>query len=389
MKQTKTILGLILELNPFHNGHKYFIDQAKKKVNPDITIAIFSTNFSMRGDIMVLSKFDKARIALEMGIDLVLELPFLGAVASADYFAYNSVKSLSDFGITDLAFGVELNNLEKLNRMKELLTTQAYHEQVRQHLDLGISFSTSTYKAISAITTDEEILKGFTLPNNTLAIQYLAAIDKINPAIKVTLIQRINNDYFDKETTGDISSATSLRFRLQELKEITSFIPLYQASFTNLSKGYDLLYQVLTYKLTIENLERTRNILGANEGIEHRLESMITQASDYDSFVRAVQTKRYPMNRIKRLLLHILLETPKEYQNQYFNYLRILAMNSLGKQYVSVLKKEIKAILITNIKNHLDDINIIYELKATKLFGLLTNNPKYYLEEFKMPIIGD
>jgi predicted nucleotidyltransferase len=385
----KTILGLVLELNPFHNGHKYFIDEAKKKVNPDITVAIFSTNFSMRGDIMVLNKFDKARIALEMGIDIVLELPFLGAVASADYFAYNAVQSLCDFGITDLAFGVELNNLEKLHQMKNLLLMDAYNEQVKIHLDLGNSFSTSTLKAASMVTSDKEIIKGFSLPNNTLAIQYLVAIEKINPTVKVTLIQRIHNDYYDKHTTGPISSATSLRLLLQETKDITPYIPQYQASFTNLSKGYDILYQVLTYKLSIENLDCIKNMLGVNEGIENRLFSMLTQTNDYDSFIKAIQTKRYPFNRIKRLLLHILLETPKEFSNKYFHYLRILAMNSLGKQYVSRLNKDIKKQIITNIKHHLDDVNIVYELKATKLFGLLTNNPKLYLEEFKMPIIGE
>lgn len=385
----KTILGLILELNPFHNGHKYFIEEAKKKVNPDVTIAIFSTNFSMRGDIMALNKFDKARIALEMGIDLVLELPFLGAVASADYFAYNSVKSLCDFGITDLAFGVELNDLDKLHQMKDYLTTEAYDEQLKYHLDLGVSFSTSAYKAISTLTTDKDIIEGFTLPNNTLAIQYLAALEKINPTIKITLVQRIKNDYYNKEVTGAISSATSLRLLLQEDKDITSYIPSYQASFTNLLEGYDILYQVLRYKLLIENLDCLRNILGVNEGIENRLVSMLPKVQDYDSFIKAIQTKRYPQNRIKRLLLHILLETPKEFSNQYFHYLRILAMNSKGKQYVSQLPKTIKDRIITNIKYHLDDINIQYELKATKLFGLLTNNLNLYLEEFKMPFIGE
>jgi predicted nucleotidyltransferase len=385
----KTILGLILELNPFHNGHKYFIEEAKRKVNPDITIAIFSTNFSMRGDIMVLNKFDKAKIALEMGIDLVLELPFLGAVASADYFAYNSVKSLCDFGITDLAFGVELNDLDKLQQMKDFLTKEVYHEQLKHHLDLGISFSTSAYKAISTLTTDEDIIEGFTLPNNTLAIQYLAALEKINPNIRVTLVQRIENDYYSKEITGSISSATSLRLLLQKEQDISAYIPPYQASFTNLAKGYDILYQVLAYKLSIENLDFLRNILGVTEGIENRLVSMLVKTHDYESFVRAIQTKRYPLNRIKRLLLHILLETPKEFSNQYFHYLRILAMNSQGKQYLAKLPKIIKDQIITNIKYHLDDINISYEIKATKLFGLLTNNLNLYLEEFKTPFIGE
>lgn len=385
----KTILGLILELNPLHNGHKYFIDEAKRKVKPDVTIAIFSTNFSMRGDIMVLNKFDKARIALEMGIDIVLELPFLGAVASADYFAYNAVKSLSDLGVTDLAFGVELNDLVKLKEMKDLMATENYNDQVKKNLALGISFSTSTFKAVSAITADEEIIKNFALPNNTLAIQYLAAIDKIDPKINITLVKRRDNDYFSTETTGSLSSATSIRELLAEDKDISAYIPKYQASFTNLTRAYDILYQVIKYKLSIESLDVINNFLGISEGIENRIISMLLETSDYDSLVKAIQTKRYPANRIKRLLLHILLETPKEYSNMYFNYLRILSMNSLGKKYVSSLSKETKAKIITNVKKHLDDVNVIYELKATKLFSLLVDNPKLYLEEFKMPIIGE
>ena len=141
------------------------------------------------------------------------------------------------------------------------------------------------------VTSDKEIIKGFSLPNNTLAIQYLVAIEKINPTVKVTLIQRIHNDYYDKHTTGPISSATSLRLLLQETKDITPYIPQYQASFTNLSKGYDILYQVLTYKLSIENLDCIKNMLGVNEGIENRLFSMLTQTNDYDSFIKAIQTK--------------------------------------------------------------------------------------------------
>ena len=154
---------------------------------------------------------------------------------------------------------------------------------------------------------------------------------------------------------------------LQKEQDISAYIPPYQASFTNLTKGYDILYQVLAYKLSIENLDFLRNILGVTEGIENRLVSMLIKTDDYDSFVRAIQTKRYPPNRIKRLLLHILLETPKEFSNQYFHYLRILAMNSQGKQYLAKLPKIIKDQIITNIKYHLDDINISYELKATKL----------------------
>ncbi len=112
----KRILGLILELNPFHNGHNYFIRKAQEIVNPDITIAIITTNFSMRGDIHTIDKFTKTKLLLKSNIDMVVELPFLGSVCSADYFAYNAIKTLSEFKITDLAFGSECQNIDELFR---------------------------------------------------------------------------------------------------------------------------------------------------------------------------------------------------------------------------------------------------------------------------------
>ncbi|MDD4000096.1 MAG: nucleotidyltransferase family protein, partial [Bacilli bacterium] len=116
----KKILGLILELNPFHNGHNYFIKAAQKKVEPDLTIAVVSGNYTMRGDLSVIDKFTKTKQALEAGIDLVLELPFLLAVNSADYFSFNSLKILTSLKINHFAFGVEIENPDKLYLMKDL-----------------------------------------------------------------------------------------------------------------------------------------------------------------------------------------------------------------------------------------------------------------------------
>jgi predicted nucleotidyltransferase len=139
VKYMSKVLGLILELNPFHNGHYYFIQEAKKRVNPDYTIAVLSTNFTMRGDISVFDKFQKTNLALKAGINLVMELPFLSAVNSADFFAYNSVKILTDMGITDLAFGTELDDIGKLEQMKAIIDSPFFQEVIRESLAKGFS----------------------------------------------------------------------------------------------------------------------------------------------------------------------------------------------------------------------------------------------------------
>ena len=123
-------MGLVLELNPFHNGHYYFLKEAKKRINPELTVAVISGNYTMRGDVSVLDKFTKTRLALAAGIDLVFELPFLSAINSADYFGYNAVKILTDLKITDLAFGVELDNPEKLFRMRELIDQGSFQTEI-------------------------------------------------------------------------------------------------------------------------------------------------------------------------------------------------------------------------------------------------------------------
>ena len=193
----KRVLGLILELNPLHNGHTYFIDKAQELVNPDITIAVITTNFAMRGDIHTIDKFTKTRLLLKQKVDIVLELPFLGSVCSADYFAYNAVKTLADFNITDLAFGSECDTIDELYALNNLSKDDKFDTLVKENLKKGYSYSTATVKAIQTITNDLTLIEKFSLPNNTLAIQYLNALEKINNNINVTLVKIIENNYYD------------------------------------------------------------------------------------------------------------------------------------------------------------------------------------------------
>lgn len=382
------VLGLILELNPFHNGHVFFIQEAKKKVEPDLTVAIITTNFSMRGDIQVIDKFTKTKMLLKNEVDIVLELPYLGAVSSADYFAFNSVKTLTDFKITDLAFGAETSDLNELNYLRSISKSDDFNFLIKSYMDKGFSYGTSSVKAIQSITNDAKKAEMFSLPNNTLAIQYLNALDKLNSKVRVTLVERVYNNYYDEEASCDIASATSLRKLLSNGASIEQYIPkdFSNINYINIEKSEMCLYKLIQYKLSLSKKDELTNILGMNEGIENRLLNFINEI-DYSAFINNIETKRYTKSYLKRLMIHLLLDTKKDLAPQYYNYLRVLGMNNKGKIFISKLKKDIKKSIITSFKNHEDNLIVQYELLATKLYGIITDKNDLYLNEYKIPII--
>lgn len=383
------VLGLILELNPFHKGHEYFINEAKRKVNPDVVIAVVSSSFTMRGEAMVMDKWEKAKFCLDYGIDMVVELPVLAAVNSADYFCFNSINILNSFKITDLAFGVELNDINKLYIIKDLIDSELFNSNIKKYLDKGNSYSSSSYKAIKELTNDEEILLNFTLPNNTLAIGYLRAIDKINKHINVTLIKRISNNYYDESINNTlINSATSIRNLLVNNLDISLYTPNIKYNYYNPKLLNENIFLLLRYTLNSISIDKLQEIYGVNEGIENRLVNVINNVKTYDEFVDFVKTRRYSSNRIKRLIIYILLNIPKSYEKNYHFYLRILSMNDKGKQYINKLPKDIKKDIITTFKNQTNYL-VELELKASKLYGVITNNPLLYLQEFNVPFIGE
>ena len=180
------VLGLILELNPPHNGHKYFIDRAKQIASPDYTICTLSTSFCMRGIPSCIDKWIKAEIALKLGVDYVFETPSVNYLQSADTFCRRNIETLLNLNITDIAFGVELDNLEKLKKIVNIMETPAFNLDLKQFMDKGSSYSASSLKALLNQTNDKEIIDNYSLPNNTLAIGYLKAL-KDYPNINIHL----------------------------------------------------------------------------------------------------------------------------------------------------------------------------------------------------------
>lgn len=377
----KKVLGLILELNPYHNGHKYFIDKAKEMINPDITIAIISSSFMMRGDPMIMDKFSKTKILLEHNIDLVLELPTICGVNNSDYFCENAVNILKQFNITDLCFGAETDDINDLYELVKLNNSLEFNHLIKENLDKGFSYSTSANKAILALTNNAALTTKFSMPNNTLGIGYLKAIE--NTKIKPHIIKRIHNNYFDENISqSNINSATALRNELRDNHEITTFIPNYEYKFYNPTILDNNLYKLLQFKL-INDVD-FNNIKGVSEGIENRFINFINE-NTYDDFINKVLTKRYPYNKIKRLIIYILLNISKKYENNNDYYLRVLGVSDKGKKHINSLDKETKKQIITTFKNINNNELVNLELKATKLYGIITNNFDIYKEEYNIP----
>lgn len=377
MVKKMKILGLILELNPLHNGHKYFIEKAIDEVKPDSTIAIISSSFSMRGDINIIDKFTRTSYLQKLGIDIILELPVVYSLNNADIFAYTTVNILKKFKITDLAFGVETNDFQILNQILSIMETCQYNDYVKKFISYGNSYSNSSYKAINLISNDENLSYASTLPNNTLAIQYLKNIGEVTPH----LITRINNQYYDEDLNNShIQSATSLRKQLLNNQDISEYIP-FEMKYIDQKKAYDNLFMILKYQLSKDNDFST--YLNCKDGIDNRIKNMIKESSNYDDLIEKVKTKRYPPNRIKRVILSIILEIKDNYLKDDL-YLRILGINKNGEKHLKTLDKDTKKKIITSLKNN-DNKIVLSELKATILYDIITSNDTY-LNEYKVPL---
>lgn len=367
------ILGVILELNPPHNAHKYFIEKAKMQVQPDLTIAIISCNFAQRGEISIISKYEKTKAALNLGADLVIELPVFATLNSAELFGYYAVKILNDFKITDLAFGVELDDLNLLKKTNEILESPSYNEKLKANLNHGYSYKKAALLAFEKSTDNPILTKNFNKPNNTLALKYLSAIDKINPKLQVNLIKRIGENEYSKNI-GEYPSGSTIRNLISKGKDVSKFIPA-KYNFINYNQAYDNLFYLFKSFVLLEEspFKNTKHI---KEGIENRIYKILKETFNYKGFISKMKTKRYSENYLQRLLLSVLLEL----ENQDDYYLRVLGFNKKGEKHLSNIDKPI----ITSPKN-INNKLLNIELKASKLYALITNNDNYYQEEFLIP----
>lgn len=331
---------IICEYNPLHSGHAYQIRQAKELACGDV-ICIMSGNVVQRGELAVADKYTRAEWAIKAGADMVIELPAVYSLSSAELFALGAIKIISRFNEPSyLCFGCENPDVTALTRLAKTLTDNSQVDLLTQsNLARGLSYPQAYSLAVKAVcqTNDKDDLANLLdSPNNLLAIEYIKAINKLNIAITPIAIRR-QGGYNDLSVAGEFASASAIRNNLSDKSIIAKYCPPFvYDDLQNYSDCDDRLYSLLSYQLPRQDLSK---ICGIKEGIDNRILQKLDTCHDFSSFLQAVKTKRYPMAYIKRLLLNALTYntlTYEELKSQPIEYVNVLAVKEDKKSLLSL-----------------------------------------------------
>ena len=370
---SKHIVGIIAEYNPFHNGHLYHIEKVKEMFPDSPIILVLGGNFTERGDISMLDKWEKTAIAIKNGIDLVVELPFPFSCASADIFAKGAISILNYLGVTDLIFGSESDDIEGI---KKLVETELFNENfdnlVQVYLRMGYNYPTSLSKALEDITGD-----CFKLPNDILGISYVKAIYSNNYKITPHTIKR-TNDYHSKELKSkSINSATSIREALLDGKDIKNSVPSITYNYLENKKipKLDDYFSLLKYKIISSNDLTIYNLV--DSGMETKLKKEILNSYSFDELINKVKSKNATYAKISRMLIYILCDYTKEQAKEFkeIKYIRLLGFSNKGRDYLNKIKKDIDIPIISKFTREKDKM-LEYEYQITKIYSLVFDKDK-------------
>jgi predicted nucleotidyltransferase len=399
--------GIIVEYNPFHNGHYYHLHESKKVTNSDLIIAVMSGNFLQRGEPALISKWARTKMALAGGADLVIELPYVFASQKAEIFANGAISILSALAADTLCFGSESGDIQEIQRTIQLLDEKSkdFNHFIKQFLLKGNSYPKSASLAFKKLDGSENFLD-LSSPNNILGYHYVKAIQEQKSAITPYTIKRKNAGYHDPAFGEDnIASATSIRKALEkgngtDLASIEKVIPNetlqvlqeYRANYGVLHT-WELYYPYLQYKILTSSPADLQEIYEAEEGLENRLIQAAKSSTSFNAFMNAMKTKRYTWTRLQRLCVHVL-NNIKRTDIQTINltkanYVRILGMSQIGQTYLNQIKKSISLPLVTTI-SQFNDPMLSIDLKAasTYTFGYPSSIREQKLkEEYSTPPI--
>ena len=338
----KNVVGLVVEYNPFHNGHLYHIQEIDKLFEDNIKIAVMSGDFVQRGEPSLLNKFEKTKVALSHGIDIVIELPAFYSCQSAEIFARGSVNILDKLSCSHIVFGSESNDLDKLKRIATISLTKEFELSLKGFLAEGFSYPTAFSKALF----DEKLGS-----NDILALEYLKAIKVLNSKIIPHSIKREKVGYFGDEKEN-FASASYIRKKILSLDKdkinlsfAKDLVPKF--SFDTLEKNFFYLislenfYDLIRYEI-LKNKENLKNIQDMEVGLENRLYESALKNLDFNCFFNEILSKRLTISRLQRILLHILLGLTKDVTNNTkfsIPFVKILGFSKKGQEYLNFLKK--------------------------------------------------
>ena len=378
-------IGIICEYNPFHNGHLYQIKKIKETYKDSLIIVCLSSCFMQRGEASILNKWDKTRLAIESGVDLVLELPFAFATQYQDIFAKGALTILNHLKIDTLVFGSECNDIELLKNLASVqLKDESYNYLVKRYLDLGLNYPTSLSKALFDIT-------GVKLdkPNDLLALAYVKEIIKNNYDIKPFSIRR-TSDYHNSNLDSDIVSASTIRKLLKDGVNVNNYLPYNIYDYLS-EIDEDKYFALLKYQI-INNIDCLDKFQTVDEGIENRIIKYINMVNSKEKLILKVKSKRYTYNKINRMFTHILTNFTKEdAKDLEIEYLRVLGFNTRGKNYLNKIKKDIDIPIINKyIPNMYKCLDIEFRVSLIYSLILKDKGDDFLKREYRnKPVIYD
>ena len=367
----RNVVGIIGEYNPFHNGHKFHLEQSKKTAKADYTIAIISGNFVQRGNVSIVDKWTKAHMALCNGVDLVLELPTIYSISSAENFADGAIKILDALNIVDyVSFGSETADLTTLDTIADILHRQPseYISLINHELSKGLSFPKARENAILMYLNDiRRYSHVLSSPNNILGIEYLKALKRHKSTIQPIAIPRESVGYHDTAMINNFASATAIREMIctNHLAKLPYVMPpvTYKILYHAFQKGHyvkDLarFEKEIIYTLRRMSLSEIANLPDVSEGLEYALKNAASSCNTLEEFMNIIQTKRYTNTRIYRILLYALLGITKadmKLSKKITPYTRVLGFNEKGKELLSIISSsKTDTDIITSVKKYID-----------------------------------
>ncbi|MBK3495449.1 nucleotidyltransferase [Viridibacillus sp. YIM B01967] len=382
--------GVIVEYNPFHNGHLHHIRQSRKETNADIVIAVMSGHFLQRGEPAFVDKWTRTQMALASGADLVIELPYVYATAQASDFAKGGISLLEALNCDFFSFGSEEGSITPFLNSYSLLQehNDTLQQLVRNSIQTGISYPQAlniAYKQL--IPNNEQSFVDLSKPNNILGFHYIEAAYKIQANIKAVTIQRIKAGYHDAiGIDSSIASATGIRkavFEEASIEGISSYMPqtsfkgLEEWQYTNASFGsWEAFWPLLRFTIIRHTPQELSTFAEVTEGIEYLLLSAAKNSENFANFMQQVKSKRYTWTRIQRMLTHIFTgftwERLKSFEQP--SYIRLLGMTENGQKYLSANKKEFTLPIISRVASS-DDAMLMQDIQATDLYMLALNGP--------------
>lgn len=370
-------LGIISEFNPFHNGHKFLLEQAKIQLNTDLHISFMSGDFIQRGDASVMDKYLRAYVAIKSGFDLVVEMPSFVSLQAAEFFALKSIVILNKMNIDYLVFGIEnISPDDFLQGASKIIENQnSIDGKIKSLLKEGLSYP----KAYN-IMIDELVGCDFVSSNNILALEYLRAINKLNSKIKPYPIKRIKTSNKDKLIYDEcFASSTAIRNNLDseiyKLMPAISFEKLIDFRNTYQDFDEDYIYKIFRYKILIEKFPMT-TILGFEEGIDNYLYRLARRNLSYKSFLDEATSLRYTRSRIKRIILNYILANTENLNDIDISFIKILAYNENASQIFKKLSENLKIVINKKDISKLDSNNLLIHKKmieASNLYSLGIN----------------